>query len=594
MRKLKFLKNHLNNQLTRIIFVFIFVLLSAIFTIIASLVFGYIVDNLIGQSPTTNPIMILLEDLFGGQDYIRTNLWIVAIILVVLYGLSALFMKLRYVNQAIIAEDLTKNIRENVYNHLQHLPLEYHNSNKTGELVQRCTSDVDNIRRFFNGQIEEIVFITVSILFSVFIMVSINFELSLYGMAPLPVIFCFSYFFFKRIRKQFKVADDIEAKMTVDVQEDLNGVRVIKAFNREKYVLDKFAKISKHFSDFIYKMILSFGVYWSGSYMFCALGIVLMAVVGIIFVNSGKVTLGNFMIFITYEQMIVFQVRMLGRILNDMSKVTVSIDRIIEILDNETENMKDGLRPNIDGDIEFRDVSFVYPDDKKTIVLKNINLKINKGETIAILGPTGSGKSSLILLLDRLYDVTEGEIRINGYPIKSISKEHLRKNIGVVLQESFLFSKTIYENLNINHKNSNTDIERATRIASVYDVIKNFENGFDTIVGEKGVTLSGGQKQRIAIARTIINSTPILIFDDSLSAVDAKTDADIRESLRKLDTASTTIIITQRIASCKNADRIFVIEDGRITQVGNHESLLKQEGLYSRVANIQFKGMEVI
>lgn len=594
MRKLKFLKNHLNNQSTRIIFVFIFVLLSAIFTIIASLVFGYIVDNLIGQSPTTNPIIIILEDLFGGQEYIRLNLWIVAIILVVLYGLSALFMKLRYVNQAIIAEDLTKNIRDNVYNHLQHLPLEYHNSNKTGELVQRCTSDVDNIRRFFNGQIEEIVFITVSILFSVFIMISINFELALYGMAPLPVIFCFSYFFFKRIRKQFKVADDIEAKMTVDVQEDLNGVRVIKAFNREKYVLDKFAKISKHFSDFIYKMILSFGVYWSGSYMFCALGIVLMAVVGIIFVNSGKVTLGNFMIFITYEQMIVFQVRMLGRILNDMSKVTVSIDRIIEILDNETENMKDGLRPNIDGDIEFRDVSFVYPDDKKTIVLKNINLKINKGETIAILGPTGSGKSSLILLLDRLYDVTEGEIRINGYPIKSISKEHLRKNIGIVLQESFLFSKTIYENLNINHKNTNTDIERATRIASVYDVIKNFENGFDTIVGEKGVTLSGGQKQRIAIARTIINSTPILIFDDSLSAVDAKTDADIRESLRKLDTASTTIIITQRIASCKNADRIFVIEDGRITQVGNHKSLLKQEGLYSRVANIQFKGMEVI
>lgn len=592
MSNYKFISSHLKGQKGRLIFVFFCTILSSIISLLTSLVLGYMIDNVINNKDTNNNFLLFLENILGGKANVQKNLYLLAIVLIVISLFSALFMYLRYLNQTIVAESLNKNIREHLYEHISLLPYSYHKKVQTGDLVQRCTSDVDRIKTFFSGQIEEIVATITSAVFALYVMFGLNVKLSYVVLLTLPIIFFICFYFFNRIQKQFIASDEKEAAMTVDIGEALNGVRVIKAFNREKYELDKFLKLSNEYKDVTSKMIVSLGYNWGFSYMVNMLGILIIILIGIKFVSNGEISTGNFLVFISYETIILNQIRNLSRILSDFSKVVISCSRINEILNEKIEDLDSGICPDLNGDIKFSDVSFKYEDDDKYI-LKDINLEIKKGETVAIIGPTGSGKSSLIHLLDRLYDVSSGSITINGYDINKISKRYLRKNVGVVLQESFLFSKTIYDNIKTSNDSIDSKaIEKACKIASVDDVIKSFDKGYKTIVGEKGVTLSGGQKQRIAIARTIVNNVPILVFDDSLSAVDTKTDEEIRKSLKILSDVSTMIIITQRINSAKDADKIVVIEDGKISQEGTHDSLLKEDGLYKRIYDIQSQKME--
>ena len=587
MENIKFLREHLKGQRLRLFFVIIFVILSSIISLLSSLVISYTIDSVIDNKDTTNNLLLFLERSLGGKAYIRENLYLLAIVLVVIAFLSALFMFLRYYNQTIVAENLNRNIKNHLFTHIEHLPFSYHKKVKTGDLVQRCTSDVDKIRTFFSGQLEEIVATLSSAIFALIVMFSLNKKLSYIVLVTFPIIFGICYYFFKVIQKQFLASDEKEAVLTVEIGEALNGVRVIKAFNREKYELEKFLKSSDEYKNVTSKMIVSLGYNWGFSYMACMLGVLLVVIIGIRLVSNGEITTGNFLVFITYETTILAQIRNMGRILSDFGKVMVSCKRLIEVLDEKAEDLESGLTPDLNGDIIFDHVCFKY-DDSDEYILDDINLDIKKGETVAIVGPTGCGKSSLIHLLDRLYDCTSGKITINGYNVNDIAKGYLRKNVGVVLQESFLYSKTIYDNIKTSNVNLDYKaIEKACKIASVDEVIKEFDNGYKTIVGEKGVTLSGGQKQRIAIARTIVNNTPILVFDDSLSAVDAKTDSEIRNSLRVFGKASTMIIITQRIASAKDADKIVVLEDGKITSVGKHADLIKKDGLYKRIYDIQ-------
>ncbi len=587
MSNYKFLSEHLKGQKIRLFFVFVCVVLSSIITLLTSLVISYAIDSIIDNKQTTNFLLIKLESLLGGKAYIREHLYVLAIVLIIIAFLSALFMFLRYYHQTIVAENLNRNIKNHLYTHIEHLPYSYHKGVQTGDLVQRCTSDVDKIRTFFSGQIEEIVSTVTSAIFALIIMFSLNEKLSFIVLLTFPIIFGICFYFFKVIQKQFLATDEKEAALTVQINEALNGVRVIKAFNKERYELDKFLKSSSEYKDIASKMIVSLGYNWGFSYMACMLGVLTIVLIGIRLVASKEISTGNFLVFITYETVILNQIRNLGRILSDFGKVMVSCQRLSEVLNEKEENLQEGLSPDLNGDIIFDHVYFKYDDDD-TQILKDINLTIKKGETVAIIGPTGSGKSSLIQLLDRLYDVNSGAIYINGYNINDISKAYLRKNVGVVLQESFLFSKTIYDNIKTSNENIDYKaVEKACKIASVDEVIKSFESGYKTIVGEKGVTLSGGQRQRIAIARTIVNNTPILVFDDSLSAVDAKTDSEIRESLKVLGQASTMIIITQRIASAKSANKIVVIEDGAISEIGTHEELVNKDGLYKRINAIQ-------
>ncbi|NMC58406.1 MAG: ABC transporter ATP-binding protein [Candidatus Methanofastidiosa archaeon] len=315
------------------------------------------------------------------------------------------------------------------------------------------------------------------------------------------------------------------------------------------------------------------------------IGIVLVA--GIYFTVHGQITLGMLVAFNTYVSRLIWPVRQLGRILSDMGKMTVSLKRVSQILEEKEEKeVGEGLKPEIKGELSFENVSFEYEENSP--VLNNISFKVNKGETVAIVGPTGSGKSSLIHLLLRLYDYRSGSIKVDGVELKDISRKWIRSKVGIVLQEPFLYSRTIKDNIKMAKLDaSDNEIVRATSMAAVHDVIKSFENGYDTVVGEKGVTLSGGQRQRVAIARTLIKNLPILIFDDSLSAVDAETDKIIRGELEKRSKGVTTFIISHRISTVMDADKIVVLNHGEIEAIGKHEELIRKDGVYKRIWQIQ-------
>ena len=585
MERIKYIIQNLKDYKLITLLLIIATILYAAINLLSSLVLSFIIDNVINNETIAFSMHKYLARTLGGVEYIKTHLYVVAILLIVIYLIVALLMAYRQRIQGIVSENLVKNIRNDLHKHLLDLPYEFHTKVKTGELLQKCTSDVDVIRRFFSGQFAEIFYIIATAIIALFILFKMNFKLALFASISLPIIFLYSYLFFRKIQKQFLVSDEAEARMSTIIEESLSGIRVVKAFNRELYEIKKLEKVNQKYYDVTYKMILSLGAYWSSSYMICLLGILSVIVMGIFFVRNGSITIGNFIVFISYQTMILYPIRNLGRILSDFGKVTVSIDRIMHIINLEVEDLDSGIKPLLNGDIEFRNVYFRYDNQD---VLKNINLTIKAHQTVAIIGSTGSGKSSLVHLLSRLYDVNEGVIFINNHDIKTINKDYLRDNVAIVLQEPFLFSKSIMDNLKIVKDNiSDEEVFEACKIASIHDVIKSFENGYDTLVGEKGVTLSGGQKQRLAIARTILKNNKILIFDDSLSAVDTKTDLLIRNNIKKLDKDITTIIVTGRVNSAKDADLIYVLEDGCISDYGKHEDLIKKDGLYKRIYEIQ-------
>lgn len=306
---------------------------------------------------------------------------------------------------------------------------------------------------------------------------------------------------------------------------------------------------------------------------------------------KGEITLGTYIISFTFVSQIVWPLRDVATILSNLAKASAALDRINLILEKPLEDLSTGVTPLIKGNIEFKDVKFNFNDEKATKnTINGISFNIKEGNTVAIMGKTGSGKSTLAYLLTRLYEYTEGSIKVDGVELNTIQKTYLRKNIGIVLQEPFLFSKTILQNLKIANKEaSNEAIIEAIKVAHIYDSINSFKDKYDTPVGEKGTTLSGGQKQRLAIARTLLTDAPILIFDDSLSAVDTETDFNIRKSIKERKNKATTILITHRVSTAKDANLIVVLDEGKIAQIGTHEELLKQDGLYKRIYDIQTK-----
>lgn len=587
MKQFKFIINHMSKNKHKLLLLVFSGVMVVAFTLITPLFFAYFVDTIIGLNESTNVIFNDLVLWIGGLDFVRENLWVAGVLLLLFSVVSGLFMIIRgYLNGAI-SEDVVRNIREEMFEHISKLPYEVFVKHKSGDLIQRCTSDIDLIRRFLASQVSEFVYATSMALLSSFILFSIFPPLAWISIASLPIIFGFAYFFFKKMQTAFKASDESEADMTTTIQENLHGVRVVKAFNREAYEMEKFTKKNATFRDLTYKLIHLLAMYWSISDLLCLLQIMVVVVVGIHFTLAGSLSVGNYFVFVSYISMVLWPIRNLGRILSDMGKVSIAITRLQEILAAPMEAIHEGKTPLITGNIAFEGVGFRY-DDGINDVLNNVSFDIKTGETIAIMGPTGSGKSSLVALLTRLYAPTSGHILIDGVDLQEIAPHHIRKNISIVLQEPYLFSRSIFENIKIAHPEATQkEVEEVARIANMDDVIQSFELGYDTLVGEKGVTLSGGQKQRIAIARSILAKAPILIFDDSLSAVDAQTDREIRTALLEVSEQVTTIIITHRINSAKEADRIIVIDQGTIVEEGNHESLMKLGGLYASIAEIQ-------
>ncbi|RLC47403.1 MAG: ABC transporter ATP-binding protein, partial [Candidatus Cloacimonadota bacterium] len=550
------------------------------------------IDSIIGSKPMETsgwlqPLITKAFEYLGGKSVLEQSLWMCSIILILLTLSRGIFLFFKGKWSAIASESIARKIRDQLYDHLQYLPFDYHVKVKTGDLIQRCTSDVETIRRFLAMQMVEIGRALFMLFFALSFMLPMSVKMTLISLSLVPFIFAFAVVFFMKVKVAFKASDESEGRLSTVLQENLSGVRVVRAFARQKYEIDKFDEKNIEYRDLTYRLIRLLAWYWSVSDFLSLIQIIAVTVLGTYWAANGIITLGTLLAFSSYVGMLLWPVRQLGRVLTDMGKAMVSIERIQEILDEPIEDLDAGIsKEKIEGKIEFENVSFHY--DEGHPILEDVSFKVEKGQTVAILGPTGSGKSTLVSLLPRLYDNQSGSVKIDGIDVKKISKRTLRKNIGIVLQEPFLFSKTLKDNIGLASSDYEDDmVFKAAQIASVHDVIESFEDGYETSVGEKGVTLSGGQKQRIAIARTIINGSSILIFDDSLSAVDTETDAAIRKRLKKLNKKATTFIISHRLTTLAEADMILVLEHGKIVQQGTHLELIDEEGLYKRVWGIQ-------
>lgn len=575
-----------HNKLNYILAMFS-VALATVFAMVNPLIIRTTIDSILLDKPIDQAFVYHIAKHIGGKKFFYENLWIIGFSIIFFTALRGLFMYYKGKLAAKASEDSAKNMRNTLYDHIQRLHYDDHVRSETGDLIQRCTSDVETIRKFLSTQFVTIGQSIFMLICSVTIMLSLSVKLTIVSMSIIPFIFLFSFIFFVKVKEFFTKSDKAEGALSNTLQENITGVRVVRAFAKEDLEIEKFDKKNKNFTDLTYKLIKLLALYWSTSDFLCLTQAAIVLIYGSYLTYIGQITLGTLSVFITYESMLLWPVRQMGRILADMGKAIVSLGRIYEVLEKPIENFESGKKDvSISGNISFKNVCFSYDQNKK--VLDDISFDINKGQTLAILGSTGSGKSSLVHLLTRLYDYDSGSITIDGIELNEINKPYIRSQIGLVLQEPFLYAKTLSENIKIaNQEATENDIVSAAQVACIHDVIQSFDKGYETLVGEKGVSLSGGQKQRIAIARTIINNSPILIFDDSLSAVDTETDINIRTALKSVNGDATKIIISHRISSILEADLILVLEDGKIIESGNHKELIASKGVYHRIYNLQ-------
>ena len=514
-------------------------------------------------------------------------LTLMAAALVTVSVLGGVFSFFRGRWQAMVGANCARTLRDDLYSHIQSLPFSYHARAETGDMIQRCTSDVETVRRFLSAQLISVVNALLTVVLSLSVLFRANAALTWYSLILVPLLFGFGFFFFRWVIRRFKQADEAEGKMSAVLQEALTGVRVVRAFGRQRHEEKKFDAVSADYRTKAYNTGKLIAFYWASSDFIISAQCLITMILCVLYAVRGEITVGTLIIFTTYVGRMLWPIRQMGRILADAGKSSVALGRIRELLEAKPEpEEKDALKPALDGDIVFDHVTFAYEDGRE--VLSDVSCVIPHGKTTAILGATGSGKSTLVELLQRLYEPGSGEIRVSGVPLSKIDRKYLRSRVGLVLQEPFLYSRTIRENVAAAvEKAENDEIESAARDACAEEFILESAEGWDTVVGERGVTLSGGQKQRLAIARTLMKQNDVLIFDDSLSAVDTHTDALIRERLKKRRANTTTLIISHRISTLREADRILVLEDGKITQQGTHEELMRQEGLYRRIADIQ-------
>lgn len=522
----------------------------------------------------------------GGIPYLKEHLWILSILVIGIALGNGIAIYLYRSNTAKAGETFAKNMRDILFYHVQRLPMKWHSANQTGDIIQRCTTDVETIRNFVVTQVLEVFRTMFLLVVSLVMMFSMNFKLTLVALAFIPVVIIYSGVFYHLIAKNFAKADEAEGELSTVVQENATGVRVVRAFGREQFEIGRFDEKNHIFARLWIKLGTLSGLYWGVGELITGFQVIFIITMGAVEAVHGNITAGEFIAFASYNTTLVWPVRSLGRILSEMSKAGVSFDRVNYILDSAEEDMSAEGRQPEHRDIEFDHVTFGYEDGGK--VLEDVSFHIQEGVTYGILGGTGSGKSTLVHLLDRLYDLEEGSIRIGGTDICEISRGWLREHVGIVLQEPFLFSRTIRENIAASNPSASIEeIREAARTACIDDAIMAFPDGYETMVGERGVTLSGGQRQRVAIARMLIAKTPIMVFDDSLSAVDAETDSRIRKALKEKMKEATVILISHRITTLMDADQILVLNHGKVEEMGTHQKLIRNGRIYQKIYEIQ-------
>lgn len=536
----------------------------------------------------------------GRYPYLAEHLWLMALVLAGIAVLSGITMYLSRFGTAMAGENFAKNMRDTLFAHVQRLPMDWHDKNQTGDIIQRCTSDVEVIRNFVVTQLLEVFRTVFLVIISFSMMVSMNVKLSLIVLLFVPIVAAYSSVFYRLIARRFTDADEAEGELSTIVQENATGVRVVRAFGREKFEMDRFREKNDTFARLWIRLGTLSGLYWGIGDLITGLQVVTVIVLGAVEAVHGEISVGEFIAFASYNTTLVWPVRGLGRILSDMSKAGVSFERVDYIIQAEEEGYTESFDRSVrfekaesepvkkEWDVTFSNVSFQYGDSPE--VLTDVSFHVGQGSTFGILGGTGSGKSTIVQLLCRFYELGEGKgrITVGGRDIRDIPLEELRRNVGMVLQEPFLYSRTIGENISVADPDATfEEIREAARIACIDDAIMSFPDGYDTLVGERGVTLSGGQRQRVAIARMLLKKAPILVFDDSLSAVDSQTDALIRKALKEYMKGTTVILISHRITTLMGASEIMVLNRGRVEESGTHHELIGRDGIYRKIYDIQ-------
>jgi ATP-binding cassette subfamily B protein len=488
------------------------------------------------------------------------------------------------------AEGITRRLRNYLYDHIQHLSFTYHSNTKTGELIERSTSDVDALRRFFSDQAISVGRILLLFVINFVTLLNLNTKLALISIIVIPFVLAVSIYLFKKVTKAYESYQEQEAILSTTLQENLSGVRVVKAFSRQYYEIEKFEK--DNWEKFVRgkKLLLMHSLFWPVSDILCGIQILAGYLIGALMAINGEISVGTYVAYAGLVVYIIYPLRNLGRVIVQTSTGLVSYGRVMDIIKENREPLDLGdYQPegSLKGQFEFQDVTFEYEPGDHT--LEQISFQVKPGQVIALLGSTGSGKSTLVNLLPRFYEYTSGRIMLDDVELNRYPRKYLRQQIGIVEQEPFLFSRTIRENITygVGREVDDKEVEQAARAAAIHDVILKFQEGYQTLVGERGVTLSGGQKQRVTIARTILKNPRILILDDSTSSVDTETEVEIREALQNLMKERTTFIIAHRIQSVANADLILVMDQGHVIQQGIHSDLIQQEGVYQQIFNIQ-------
>ncbi len=564
--------------------------LASIISLINPLIISFVIDHVLGVEPAnlSGPLLWLYQAA-GAKEGLAANLWLCSLALVGFTALRGIVNYFGQVNASVASESMAKDLRQKMYEKLQSTTYRYHVNLQNGDIMQRCTSDIETFINFLGGQLPQIFHCLIQIAISLVVLSQIHVNLMLLSFLSIPLLFITAYIFFRFVTRTFTASELAEGHMSTILEENIGGMRIVRAFATQKQEMARFKEASEDFfkMDFFITILMSW--FWGLSDFLCQLQIGLTLVMGTVFAVRGELSVGSLIVFVTYTSNLIWPIRDMGRVLADMGRAKVAIGRIREVLSQRDEpvyQLSEGQTGPIRGNIKVENLNYAY--DTGVPVLKDVSFEIKAGQTVAILGRTGSGKSTLLHILVGLLPYQEGHITVDGMELNTVSKKWLRKHFGVVLQEPFLYSKTIRENVGVAKDNpTHEDIRRVTEIASIYDGIQEFKEGFDTIVGERGVTLSGGQKQRIAIARTLMMDCRVYLFDDSLSAVDVQTDAHIRDSLRDSYHDATKIIVAHRINTLKDADQILVMDDGRIVDRGTHEELIARPGLYQDVYQMQ-------
>jgi ATP-binding cassette subfamily B protein len=534
---------------------------------------------------------ILAAGVIDPSGIFTNRLLLVAIGFVLLASVEGLFSYISGRLAAFTAEGITRRLRNYLFDHLQRLTFTYHAKTPTGDQIERVTSDVDALRRFYSEQAIGVGRIILLFLINFLAILRLNSTLAWASVVVIPFILVVSLWFFKKVTAAYEKYQEQEATLSTTLQENLTGVRVVKAFARQDFEKNKFEK--DNFEKFLRgkKLLYMHSLFWPLSDIVLGFQMLAGYMLGATMAINGVITVGTYVTYTGLVVWLIWPIRNLGRLIVSASTGMVSYGRIMDIVKQDREPLTDGKISSNEspkGEVVFEKVSFSYNGDESQ-VLKSVSFRVLPGQSLALLGSTGSGKTSLVNLLPRFYDYTEGQILLDGNDLKDYSREYLRRHIGIVEQEPFLFSRSIRENITygVGRHVPVDEVEGAARAAAIHDVIMDFPDKYDTLVGEKGVTLSGGQKQRVTIARTLLKNPRILILDDSTSSVDTETEAEIRKALNNLMENRTTFIIAHRIQSVMNADTIVVLDKGEIVEIGNHDELVSGNGMYRKIYDIQ-------